>query len=59
MASGIISRDAQQLDTLTVRLIPAQECEPEKQHDVEILASLPGVGRIDAAGRSLRCLAAA
>ena len=38
----------QQLDTLTARLIPAQETEPgqQKQHDVEILAFLPGVGRI-------------
>lgn len=38
----------QQLDALTARLIPAEEIEPgqQKQHDVEILASLPGVGRI-------------
>jgi transposase len=37
-----------QLDALTASLIPAQEIEPgqAKQHDVEILASLPGVGRI-------------
>jgi transposase len=37
----------QQLDALTARL-PARESEPgqNKQHDVEILASLPGVGRI-------------
>jgi transposase len=37
----------QRLDTLTARLIPT-EAEPgqRKQHDVEILASLPGVGRI-------------
>jgi transposase len=36
------------LDALTARLIPAEEAEPGqgKQHDVEILASLPGVGRI-------------
>lgn len=36
------------LDALTARLIPAEEAEPgqRKQHDVEILASLPGVGRI-------------
>jgi len=35
------------LDALTTRLIP-DEAEPgqRKQHDVEILASLPGVGRI-------------
>jgi transposase len=38
----------QRLDTLTARLIPSAEIEPgqRKQHDVEILASLPGVGRI-------------
>jgi transposase len=37
-----------QLDVLTARLIPDEETEPgqQKQHDVEILASLPGVGRI-------------
>jgi transposase len=37
-----------QLDALTARLIPAEDSEPgqRKQHDVEILASLPGVGRI-------------
>jgi transposase len=37
-----------QLDALTARLIPTGESEPgqQKQHDVEILASLPGVGRI-------------
>jgi len=37
----------QRLDTLTAR-IPSQETEPgqQKQRDVEILASLPGVGRI-------------
>ena len=36
------------LDALTARLIPTDEAEPgqTKQHDVEILASLPGVGRI-------------
>jgi transposase len=36
------------LDALTARLIPTDEAEPgqRKQHDVEILASLPGVGRI-------------
>jgi transposase len=38
----------QKLDLLTARLIPQEETEPgqEKQHDVKILASLPGVGRI-------------
>jgi transposase len=37
-----------QLDVLTGRLIPAEETEPGQgqQRDVEILASLPGVGRI-------------
>lgn len=36
------------LDALTACLIPTEEAEPgqRKQHDVEILASLPGVGRI-------------
>ena len=36
------------LDALTARLIPAEEAGAgqQKQHDVEILASLPGVGRI-------------
>jgi len=35
------------IDGLTARLMPAQEAEPgqKKQHDAEILASLPGVGR--------------
>jgi len=39
----------QRLDVLTARLVPTgEESEPgqRKQHDVEILASLPGVGRI-------------
>ena len=38
----------QRLDSLTARLIPTQETEAgqQKQHDVEILASMPGVGRI-------------
>jgi transposase len=37
-----------QLDVLTARLIPAADAEPgqKKQRDTEILASLPGVGRI-------------
>ncbi|MBB4277634.1 hypothetical protein [Rhizobium mongolense] len=36
------------LDCLTASLVATAEVEPEqkKQHDVEILASLPGVGRI-------------
>ena len=38
----------QQLDKLTDRLAPSEQAEPgqARQHDVEILASLPGVGRI-------------
>jgi transposase len=38
----------QRLDTLIARLMATQETEPgqQKQRDVEILASLPGVGRI-------------
>lgn len=38
----------QRLDSLTARLIPPEEAAPgqSKQHDAEILASLPGVGRI-------------
>jgi transposase len=38
----------EKLDALTARLVPSEEAEPgqRKQHDVEILASLPGVGRI-------------
>jgi len=37
-----------QLDRLTAQLATSEETEPgqEKQHDAEILASLPGVGRI-------------
>jgi len=36
------------LDALTARLMATEEAEPgqDKQHDVTILASLPGVGRI-------------
>src|SRR4029077_18625215 len=35
------------IDGLTARLMPAEAAEPgqKKQHDAEILASLPGVGR--------------
>ena len=38
----------QQLDKLTDRIAPSEQAEPgqARQHDVEILASLPGVGRI-------------
>lgn len=37
-----------ELDALSARPIPSQEAEPgqKKQHDVEILARQPGVGRI-------------
>ncbi len=41
-------RDAhRRIETLTARLMPSEEAEPgqNKQHDAEILASLPGVGR--------------
>ena len=43
-----IKQAHQQLDTLTARLAASEESEPgqQKQRDVEILASLPGVGRI-------------
>jgi len=43
-----LKRAHHQLDALTAHLMPSQEAEPgqQKQHDVEILASLPGVGRI-------------
>ena len=37
------------LDRLMARLVPQEDAEPgqvREQHDVEILASLPGVGRI-------------
>ena len=48
LVNGQIKEAHRQLDTLTARLIPAEETGPgqTKQHDVEILASLPGVGRI-------------
>lgn len=38
----------QRLDALTARLVPSEDAAPgqKKQRDVEILASLPGVGRI-------------
>ncbi len=43
-----LSQAHRQIDRLTACLIPDEEQEPghRKQHDVEILASLPGVGRI-------------
>ena len=43
-----IKQAHRQLDALTARLIPAEDAGAgqSKQHDVEILASLPGVGRI-------------
>jgi transposase len=48
LLNGQIKEAHRQLDALTERLIPPAEAEPgqTKQHDVEILASLPGVGRI-------------
>jgi transposase len=46
--NGQLKEAHRQLDALTARLVPAEDAEPgqKKQHDVEILASLPGVGRI-------------
>jgi transposase len=47
LVNGQLKEARRQLDTLTARLIPAEETGPgqAKQHDVEILASSPGVGR--------------
>jgi transposase len=47
LVNGQLKEAHRQLDALTARLIPAEEAEPgqAKQHDVEILASSPGVGR--------------
>lgn len=48
----LVNRQVEQahrrLDSLTARLIPPEDAAPgqSKQHDAEILASLPGVGRI-------------
>ena len=43
-----IKQAHRQIDQLIARLVPAEETEPgqKKQHDVVILASSPGVGRI-------------
>jgi transposase len=43
-----IEQAHQRLDSLIARLSPSEEASPgqSKQHDMEILASLPGVGRI-------------
>jgi len=48
LLNGQLKEAHRQLDALTERLIPQAEAGPgqRKQHDVEILASLPGVGRI-------------
>ena len=48
LVNGQIKEANRQLDALTAKLIPAEEAGAgrQKQHDVEILASLPGVGRI-------------
>jgi transposase len=48
LLNGQIKEAHRQLDTLTAKLIPAEDAQAgqKKQHDVEILASLPGVGRI-------------
>ena len=47
LVNGQLKEARRQLDALTARLIPAEEAGPgqAKQHDVEILASSPGVGR--------------
>jgi transposase len=48
LLNGQIKEANRQLDALTAKLIPAEDAKAgqKKQHDVEILASLPGVGRI-------------
>jgi len=48
LVSGQVKEAHRRLDALPARLIPAEEAQAgqQKQHDVEILASLPGVGRI-------------
>ncbi len=48
LLNGQIKEANRQLDALTAKLIPAEDAQAgqKKQHDVEILASLPGVGRI-------------
>ncbi len=48
LLNGQIKEAHRQLDALTEPLIPSAEAGPgqTKQHDVEILASFPGVGRI-------------
>ncbi|MGI9476859.1 MAG: IS110 family transposase [Hyphomicrobiaceae bacterium] len=48
LLNGQLKQAHEQLDALTSRLALNEEVEPghKKQHDVEILASLPGVGRI-------------
>jgi len=48
LLNGQIKEAHRQLDSLTAKLIPAEDAGAgqQKQHDVEILASLPGVGRI-------------
>jgi transposase len=48
LVNGQLKETHRQLDALTARLIPQEEAGTgqAKLHDVEILASLPGVGRI-------------
>src|SRR5271157_6496807 len=48
LVNGQVKEAHRRLDALTARLIPAEDAGAgqQKQHDVEILASLPGVGRI-------------
>ena len=48
LVNGQVKEAHGRLDALTARLIPVEDAGAgqQKQHDVEILASLPGVGRI-------------
>ena len=48
LVNGQLKEAHRQLDVLTAKLIPAEDAEAgqAKLHDVKILASLPGVGRI-------------
>ena len=48
LVNAQIKEANRQLDALTAKLVPAEDAAAgqQKQHDVEILPSLPGVGRI-------------
>jgi hypothetical protein len=45
-STGRSTADSRRIDALVARLAPSEEAEPgqKKQHNAEILASLPGVG---------------